>query len=105
MTELENAILTCAKALEAATRDEVESATWDLSDDQMTDGEPLEAILDGIRFAKRMQVRTDAGGTILHLAWADGVAMTLEAEGEVSMQELLKDLMTDNTERKQDEDR
>jgi len=92
MTELENVILFCAQALEAATRDEVENATWALSDNQMAEGEPLEVILDGIRFAKRMQARTDAGGSILHVAWADGAAMTLEMEGKVPLKEMVQDL-------------
>ncbi len=93
MTELENAILYCAKALEAATCDEVENATWALSDDQMAKGEPLALILNGINFAKRMQVRTNTGGSIMHVAWADGAAMTLETEGKVSLKEMLRDLV------------
>ncbi len=93
MTDLEKTILACAKALEVASVDDVEAATWAVSDDQMAEGEPLEIILDGIRFAKRMQVRTDAGGTVMHVAWGGGAQVTLEAEGKETFQDLVRDLV------------
>ncbi len=93
MTDLEKTILACAKALATASVDDVEAATWAVGDDQMAEGESLETILDGIRFAKRMQIRTDAGGTIMHVAWAGGAQVTLEAEGKETFQDLVRDLV------------
>ncbi len=92
MTDLERKIRECAEAILAARTDDVEAATWAISDDLMAEGEPVETILDGIRFAKRMQARTDAGGTILHVAWPGGAAATFESDGKVPLRDLLNSL-------------
>ncbi len=93
MTDLEQKIRACAEAVLEASLDDVKAATWALGDDLMADGEPIETILDGIRFTKRMQVRIDAGGMIFHVAWADGAAATFESEEKVSLADLMKSLI------------
>ena len=92
MTDLEQKIRACAEAVLEASPDDVEAVTWALSDDLNAAGEPIETILDGIRFSKRMQSRIDAGGTILHVAWPGGAAATFESDGKVSLADMIKSL-------------
>ena len=93
MSDLEQKIRACAEAVAAASRDEVEDATWAVSDELEADGKPIEKILDGIRFAKRMQTCTSAGGTIFHISWCNGASVTYESEGEETLEDLMKSLI------------
>ena len=93
MTDLEQKIRACAEVVLAARLDDVEAVTWAISDDLNAEGESINTVLDGIRFAKRMQARTDAGGTIFHIAWAGGAAATFEADGKVPLQDLMKSMI------------